>query len=647
MSFVSVITPAFRAETTIARTVLSVIAQTHPDWEMLIVSDDGQDYAAILRAQGVTDSRLRFGTTGKTGAGPGAARNIAVAMAQHPIISSLDADDAYSPDFLSQVIPAVEQYGACNCSLRLIDEITGEDMPIKGVPTEGMLLSLPHMMRYFATYANIVYDRRRTKAIWPEGIFYGEDLLFWLLLLDDIPAIIHLSKPQYRYYYRKGSLSHPAEAQTDTSVLCERREILLRWLDTQTIRNVENRDFLKRWFQTCNDIEHKFNYTLVEPEVHLAEMRKRFEILFPKGKNMRILLAASAVGAIGDGLTGGVTDVMRITAGQLLARGHSVDIMAAQGSDYDGKARLIGLPGQYQPTIVSANAQTCYPIIADSLLSHYWRYAFAQQAAYDVILNLCQDWLPYYLTPFFTIPVMHLANVGDTNAVVTAQLREVARTYPGYVAALSNAQARELGIENDAFISGLGIDMMQYPFSEKAEENTLIWCARIAPEKGLEDAAEIARCAGKKLLVCGFMQDEEYFAGIMANYVDVIDYQGFLNKEALVAQMGRAEAILCTHKWTEAFGLVVIEALACGTPVISYDRGSPAEIIEHGRSGFVVPAGGIEQSVQAVEKIATLKREECRRACSEKYSAAAYGERIEKWIIGAQSTRSDPFSNQA
>jgi UDP-glucose:tetrahydrobiopterin glucosyltransferase len=350
-----------------------------------------------------------------------------------------------------------------------------------------------------------------------------------------------------------------------------------------------------------------------------------------------VLLVSSAVGALGDGATGGVTELVMNTASELCRRGYRVDILAAEASRYAGPARLIGLTGQYQPTIVGAADDSCYPIVPSSLLAHYWQYAQAHQREYGAIINFCHDWLPYYLTPFIQTPVLHQANLADIHKAVTQQIQAVAGRYGHRVGTLSRAQAAALGIEGKTFHCGVGIDMAHYPFNPVPEKGSLIWCARISPEKGLEDAAAMAQRAGKHLVVCGYMQDAAYFERIQAQYGSVMEYKGFLGKQELVQAMGKAEALLATHKWVEAFGVVVIEALACGTPVITYNRGAPAEIVAHGQSGFVIPADDIGQGVAHLARLPELRREQCRRACTEHYSLVSYGDRIEAWLAVTQA----------
>ena len=102
---ISVITPAFNAEATIERAVRSVLCQTLNHWEMLIISDDGIDYRALLAARGIQDPRLRFFRSAGTASGPNATRNIGLQHATGDIIAPLDADDFYYPERFERLLP--------------------------------------------------------------------------------------------------------------------------------------------------------------------------------------------------------------------------------------------------------------------------------------------------------------------------------------------------------------------------------------------------------------------------------------------------------------------------------------------------------------------------------------------------------------
>jgi len=277
MTSASIITPAHRAEETIAIPVSSILTQTFEDWEMIIVSDDGLDYRSILRSHGIEDSRLRFASTGKTGAGPGAARNIGTEIARHALLFHLDADDRYAEDYLAHIVPVLETTGACIGSVRLIDLISGNEIPLPLRPASDCLLTVRDAARYCLGYATVAINRRIISVQWPEGLHYGEDFLFWLLLLEKLPGIAYVPAARYDYYFRKGSLSRPSE--DSTYGLCERRELMIEWLESRSFSNpaIPN---VKTWLRSMNNMEAEFGYRIVDSATYSREAGRRFDAAF-------------------------------------------------------------------------------------------------------------------------------------------------------------------------------------------------------------------------------------------------------------------------------------------------------------------------------------------------------------------------------
>ena len=277
MTSASIITPAFRAEKTIAMPVRSMLSQNFEDWEMIIVSDDGVDYRSILSSYGIEDSRLRFVTTGITGAGPGAARNIGTEIAQHPLLFHLDADDRFGEGYLAHIVPELERAGACIGAVRLIDPFSGNEIPLSLRPASDCLLTVRDAARYCLGYATVAIDRRIASVRWPEGLHYGEDFLFWLLLLETLPGIAYVSAARYDYYFRRGSLSRPSDPSTYG--LCERRVLMIKWLESRSFSNpaISN---VKQWLRSMNEMEAEFGYRIVDAETYSRESGRRFDAAF-------------------------------------------------------------------------------------------------------------------------------------------------------------------------------------------------------------------------------------------------------------------------------------------------------------------------------------------------------------------------------
>jgi glycosyltransferase involved in cell wall biosynthesis len=153
----------------------------------------------------------------------------------------------------------------------------------------------------------------------------------------------------------------------------------------------------------------------------------------------------------------------------------------------------------------------------------------------------------------------------------------------------------------------------------------LVFLGRIAPEKRVDRAIEIARRAGKKLKIAakvGF-GERDYFQRevepLLRASRDFVDYLGEVDDAGKNEILGNAAALLFPIDWPEPFGLVVIEALACGTPVVAFRRGAVPEILDDGETGFLVDS--VEEAVRAVGCIAELSRRVCRQAFEERFTA--------------------------
>ena len=154
------------------------------------------------------------------------------------------------------------------------------------------------------------------------------------------------------------------------------------------------------------------------------------------------------------------------------------------------------------------------------------------------------------------------------------------------------------------------------------EGGYLAFLGRISPEKRADRAIEIAKRAGVPLKLAAKVDkaDESYFNEMIRPLLKGrgVEYIGEVNDSEKQAFLGGASALLFPIDWPEPFGLVQIEAIACGTPVIGWRRGSVPEIIEHGVTGFIVE--GIDEAVDAVHNIGSLSREAVRKRFDERFT---------------------------
>lgn len=353
---------------------------------------------------------------------------------------------------------------------------------------------------------------------------------------------------------------------------------------------------------------------------------------------LRLLLVSTPVGPIGTGAGGGVELTIRNAARELLRRGHRVHIVAPAGSRVEG-VPLTEVAGTAQPYAQYQGRDTPIVMPAAGVLEAMWLQVGRMQGEYDLILNFAYDWLPLYLTQFLRTPVAHLLSMGSLTDAMDGAIAAVAHRFPLRLAVHTRVQGETFPVAALLRVVGNGFDLSLYPFNAQPERR-LCWVGRIAPEKGLEDAVEAAAAAGLPLHVCGTLQDEPYWQSIAHSDAGAgIHYRGFLATPELAAVVGGSAALLMTPKWVEALGNVAIEALACGTPVIAYRRGGPAEIIEHGRTGLLVTPDSVPGLVGAVRHLDTIDRAACRTAAEAHHSLAAFGDRLETWFAAILSGR--------
>jgi glycosyltransferase involved in cell wall biosynthesis len=164
-----------------------------------------------------------------------------------------------------------------------------------------------------------------------------------------------------------------------------------------------------------------------------------------------------------------------------------------------------------------------------------------------------------------------------------------------------------------------GIPVEDFPFDAEGSED-LLFFGRIHPDKGAGEAIRAAQATGHTLVLCGQVQDEGYHQREVAPFIDgkTVEYRGVIGGEERLRALGHAKGLLHLIGFDEPFGLSVIEAMACGTPVIAYRRGSMPELIEDGVTGFLVDS--FDEAVAAIGCLGEIDRRACRRAVEERFT---------------------------
>ena len=165
-----------------------------------------------------------------------------------------------------------------------------------------------------------------------------------------------------------------------------------------------------------------------------------------------------------------------------------------------------------------------------------------------------------------------------------------------------------------------GVRVEQFTF-RAPPGNYLLFFGRIHPDKGTWEAIQIARRAGRRLLLSGIIQDRDYFEARIKPLIDgrQVEYLGPSGPAQRDRLLGEAFALLHPINFAEPFGLSVVESMLCGTPVVAFRRGSMPELIAPGTSGFLVDT--IADAVEALQHVGAIDRRACRRWAEERFSA--------------------------
>ena len=222
---ITIITPAFNAERFLAAAVRSVLAQTYADWRMVVISDDEQDYEALLAAEGLGDPRLSFLATGMVGAGASRARNLALDRITTPCVAILDADDRFKPMKLEQAVAALTDYPIVSSALEVMTD-TYAFLRMVGEGPDRALSPAVHKFVSLSMDSMIAWDRRRCDARYDLTLTNMTDLELLMQLYRTAERSFHLGTPLHDYLKVSSSMSNaPGFSE---KMVASKRELLAR-----------------------------------------------------------------------------------------------------------------------------------------------------------------------------------------------------------------------------------------------------------------------------------------------------------------------------------------------------------------------------------------------------------------------------------
>nr|YP_009530955.1 putative UDP-glucose:tetrahydrobiopterin glucosyltransferase [Paulinella micropora]AXY63644.1 putative UDP-glucose:tetrahydrobiopterin glucosyltransferase [Paulinella micropora] len=352
-------------------------------------------------------------------------------------------------------------------------------------------------------------------------------------------------------------------------------------------------------------------------------------------KRYRILVVSTPIGTLGSGEGGGVELTLVSIVAVLLLRGHELTILAKKGSSLPvdcQAATLKTFDGENQCSWQNGTRTELIQIPDNGLLPKFWGWVLQEQEKFDLILNLSYDWLPFWITPYVSTPIFHLVSMGSVSESMDRVINNVACWDQRRLAFHTRTQACDFALPQAPIIVGSGFDIDTYHFSLSPESH-FGWVGRITPEKGLEDAAIVASRLGVKLKVWGLKENTSY-ANKVENSVPpgIISWEGFLPGTKLQKVLSSCQCLLNTPKWNEAFGNVTVEAMACGVPVLAYNRGGPGELVKSGINGWLVPPDDIMALTEVAYRIKDINRLRTRQWAKDNFSRSAFALRLETWF---------------
>jgi glycosyltransferase involved in cell wall biosynthesis len=326
---------------------------------------------------------------------------------------------------------------------------------------------------------------------------------------------------------------------------------------------------------------------------------------------MKIAQIAPLAESVPPKLYGGTERVVSYLTEELVRLGHDVTLFAS--GDSETSAKLVAC---------SRRALRLAPSVRDPLAHLSLMLERVRQRAHEF------DMLHFHLEHLHFPLFRSVARKSVTTVHGRLDLPELASLYREFsdmpLVSISNAQRRPLAFANWVGTVHHGLAREVCPFNPAPRGGYFAFLGRVSPEKGLDRAIEIVRRAGARLRIAAKVDhaDQEYFRSQIMPLVATpgIEFVGEVTEAQKPAFLGNATALIFPIDWPEPFGLAMIEAMSCGTPVIAWPHGAVAEVVEDGRTGFVVDS--VDAAVAALERAGRLNRLAVRERFEERFSAA-------------------------
>jgi glycosyltransferase involved in cell wall biosynthesis len=328
---------------------------------------------------------------------------------------------------------------------------------------------------------------------------------------------------------------------------------------------------------------------------------------------LRILLTADPYLPVPPRLYGGIERVVDLLARGLVARGHDVTLIAHPESRTAGRLVPYGSPPH-----LGRRARV-------RELGQAGRALWARRSAVDVVHSFGRLAALLPLLPLRSLPKIqsyHRPRVPWRSVAVASALARESLVFTSCSQSVFRARGPLAGSWRAVYN---GVALSTYRFEGAvADDAPLVFLGKLEPMKGVHDAIAIAQACGRRLVIAGERAragpDALYFEREVAPHLDggPVTFVGALDDAGKSELLGKAWALLFPTYWEETFGLVMIEAMACGTPVVAYARGAVPEVIRDGVNGYLCRS--VEEAAAAVKRADLIDRAGVREDCQARFS---------------------------
>lgn len=331
----------------------------------------------------------------------------------------------------------------------------------------------------------------------------------------------------------------------------------------------------------------------------------------------RVVLIANAREPIAEPFAGGLESMCWHLAKGLLEHGVQVELYAGPGSDPRLGVNILPV----REHVLSDTARRDVSMPAEHLVMEHFAYqelmvSLRSRGDVDVVHNNSLHYLPLAMAPSIRPPMLTTLHTPPTPWLEPTVRHLVDRRARFVSVSRSTARMWRHVVRSGTIHNG--VDTRRWAAGPGGDE--LLWFGRLVPEKAPHRAIEIARASGRDLVLAGPISDHDYFESAVKPLLDgAVRYVGHLATAELSELVGASAVCLVTSQWDEPFGLVVAEAMSCGTPVVVFNRGGMSEIVAEG-GGVVVDGDDQKENVAAVERAIGMDRAQVRAIAVRRFS---------------------------